>query len=410
MKKYFKYSIIALVVIIALVLAFRFWSGNKKSQLVLQTTHVQSGSITNSVTATGTVEPVDQVEVGTQVSGLVKKIYVDYNSKVNKGQLLAELDKTNLNESVSNAQASYNAALNQLNFYQQNYQRQKNMYDAGVISKADYEQAAYQIKDAQATVAQRKTALAQAQTNLGYANIYAPIDGVVITKDVEEGQTVAAAMSTPTLFTIARDITKMQVEAAVDEADIGDVKDGQRVSFTVDAYPQQEFTGKVRQVRLGATTTSNVVTYTVIIDADNPEQKLKPGLTATVTIYTKELQDIPVIDVQALNFKPDSLLLQQYYEQNDIKVKMPVIQEGKGVHKFAWVKNADGSISQKEVTTGTNDGIKVEILSGLSQNDTVVLRLEEVVASASGGGGSESGSSPFMPKPPSRNNKKSSAQ
>lgn len=410
MKKYFKYSIIALVIIIALVLAFRFWGGNKKSRLVLQTTHVQSGSITNSVTATGTVEPVDQVEVGTQVSGLVKKIYVDYNSKVNKGQLLAELDKTNLNESVSNAQAAYNAALNQLNFYQQNYQRQKNMYDAGVISKADYEQAAYQIKDAQATVAQRKTALAQAQTNLGYANIYAPIDGVVITKDVEEGQTVAAAMSTPTLFTIARDITKMQVEAAVDEADIGDVREGQRVSFTVDAYPQQEFSGKVRQVRLGATTTSNVVTYTVIIDADNPEQKLKPGLTATVTIYTKELQDIAVIDVQALNFKPDSLLLQQYYEQNDIKVKLPVIQEGKGAHKFAWVKNADGSISQKEVTTGTNDGIKVEVLSGLSQNDTVVLRLEEVMASAAGGSSSESGSSPFMPKPPSRNNKKSSAQ
>jgi RND family efflux transporter, MFP subunit len=238
--------------------------------------------ITTTVTATGTVEPVDQVEVGTQVSGIINHIYVDYNSEVKKGELLAELDKTNLQESVNNAQAQFNAAQNELNYYHQNYERQKNMFQSGVISKAEYEQAEYQVNNAKQTLNQRQTALAQANTNLSYANIYAPINGIILSREVEEGQTVAASMTTPTLFTIAKDITKMQVEADVDEADIGNVKDGQRVIFTVDAYPMQEFSGKVRQVRLSPTIESNVVTYTVIIDADNPEQKLKPGLTATV--------------------------------------------------------------------------------------------------------------------------------
>ncbi|MFT3901689.1 MAG: efflux RND transporter periplasmic adaptor subunit [Niabella sp.] len=408
MKKYFKYSIILLLLIILVFFILRFWGGSKQSVVTLQTAKVTNGAITTSVTATGTVEPVDQIEVGTQVSGLVQKIYVDYNSTVKKGQLLAELDKTNLREAVSNAQASYNAALNELQYYQQNYTRQNNMYNSEVISKADYEQAAYQLKNAEATVAQRKTSLVQAQTNLGYANIYSPIDGVVITKDVEEGQTVAASMTTPTLFTIAKDITKMQVEANVDEADIGEVRVGQRVTFTVDAYPQQEFTGKVKQVRLGATTTSNVVTYTVIIDADNPEQKLKPGLTATVTIFTKELNDIPTIDVQAINFSPDSVMLSKYYQQNGITSPLPVVKPNTSGQKTVWIKKPDGSLQQKEVALGTNDGVKTEVTSGLSTGEEIVLRMEE---SKPGDANNEGpGNSPFMPKMPSRNNKKSTAQ
>lgn len=408
MKKYMKYFIIIVALAGAGFLAFTLFGSAGKTSLHLQTITVQKGSVTNSVTATGTVEPVDQVEVGTQVSGLVYKIYVDYNSTVKKGQLLAELDKTNLNESVSNAQALYTASLNELNFYQQNFSRQKSMYKSGVISKADYETASYQVKNAQATVAQRKTTLIQAQTNLQYANVYSPIDGVVITKDVEEGQTVAASMTTPTLFTIAKDITKMQVEADVDEADIGGVKEGQRVSFTVDAFPNQEFSGKVRQVRLGATTTSNVVTYTVIIDADNPDQQLKPGLTATITIYTKEVKDVLTIPTQALQFVADSSTISKYYKQQDIQSALPSIQPTSPNVKYVWIRKADGSLEQKQVTTTMTDGVNTSISAGLKEGDQVVTSLEEASPTSSGTG--NAGSSPFMPKMPSRNNKKAGAQ
>lgn len=408
MSKYFKYSIVSLVAVIVIFTVFRLLNGGTPALVELSTTKVEKGTITTVITATGTVEPVDQVTVGTQVSGLVSKIHVDYNSVVHKGQLLAELDKTNLNEAVNNAKAAYDAALNELNYYQLAYNRQKNMYDAGVISNADYEQATYQIRNAQALVAQRKTSLAQAQTNLGYANIYSPIDGIVISKEVEEGQTVAASMSAPILFTIAKDITKMQVEADVDEADIGGVKDGQRVSFTVDAYPDKEFSGKVKQVRLGATTTSNVVTYTVIVDADNPDQQLKPGLTATITIYTKEITDVKTIEVQALNFKPDSSLLMKYYEQHDIKDTYPAIQHGKD-KKHLWVKNSTGSINSKEVSIGETDGIHAEVRSGLEIGEEVVTKMEEIspkeLKASSGLGGS-----PFMPKPPGKSSKKAGAQ
>ena len=406
-KKYFKNSIIVLVAAIVVFFGYKYFTTEKKASIAAQTVKLSKQNVTTSVTATGTVEPVDQVDVGTQVSGIINHIYADYNSPVKKGQLLAELDKTNLQESVNNALAQYNASLNELNYYQQNYNRQNNMYKSGVISKADYEQAAYQVKNSQETVSQRKTALAQARTNLSYANIYAPIDGIILSREVEEGQTVAASMTTPTLFTIAKDITKMQVEANVDEADIGGVEVGQRVSFTVDAYPQEEFSGRVRQVRLSATTESNVVTYTVIIDADNPEQKLKPGLTATITIFTQELKDIDTVPASAIAFSPDTETLQKYYQQNQIKAKIPEIKTGKGKEKYIWIKNNDGSLSQKQITIGINDGINIQVVSGLSGNEQIVSSLEEqteAVASSS-----EDESSPFMPKRPDNNNKKSSS-
>ncbi len=409
MNKYFKYSLIAVAVIIITYTAFLLLGNGQAKVIGLQTTEVQPTSIVTSVTATGTVTPVDEVEVGTQVSGLVSKIYVDYNSEVKKGQLLAELDKTTLLQSVENAEAAYNAALNEHQYYQLNFTRQQNMYDAGVISKADYEQATYQKNNAAATVAQRRTALTQAKSNLGYASIYSPIDGIVITKEVEEGQTVAASMSTPTLFTIAKDINKMQVEADVDEADIGEVKEGQRVSFTVDAYPEEQFSGKVRQVRLGATTTSNVVTYSVIIDADNPDKKLKPGLTATVTIYTLERNDVLAVEQQALNFVPDMELLSLYYSQNKITKNIPEPSTNRTGKKVVWLKESDGSLIEKEITTGTSNGIQVEVTDGLKQGDQVVLSMESgVVANASNS--DSNGSSPFMPTPPKRENKKASAQ
>ena len=406
-KKYFKNSIIVLVAAIVVFFGYKYFTTEKKASIAAQTVKLSKQNVTTSVTATGTVEPVDQVDVGTQVSGIINHIYADYNSPVKKGQLLAELDKTNLQESVNNALAQYNASLNELNYYQQNYNRQNNMYKSGVISKADYEQAAYQVKNSQETVSQRKTALAQARTNLSYANIYAPIDGIILSREVEEGQTVAASMTTPTLFTIAKDITKMQVEANVDEADIGGVEVGQRVSFTVDAYPQEEFSGRVRQVRLSATTESNVVTYTVIIDADNPEQKLKPGLTATITIFTQELKDIDTVPASAIAFSPDTETLQKYYQQNQITAKIPEVKTGKNKEKYIWIKNNDGSLSQKQITIGINDGINIQVVSGLSGNEQIVSSLEEqteAVASSS-----EDESSPFMPKRPNNNNKKSSS-
>lgn len=406
-KKYFKNSIIVLVAAIVVFFGYKYFTTEKKASIAVQTVKLSKQNVTTSVTATGTVEPVDQVDVGTQVSGIINHIYADYNSPVKKGQLLAELDKTNLQESVNNALAQYNASLNELNYYQQNNNRQNNMYKSGVISKADYEQAAYQVKNSQETVSQRKTALAQARTNLSYANIYAPIDGIILSREVEEGQTVAASMTTPTLFTIAKDITKMQVEANVDEADIGGVEVSQRVSFTVDAYPQEEFSGRVRQVRLSATTESNVVTYTIIIDADNPEQKLKPGLTATITIFTQELKDIDTVPASAIAFSPDTETLQKYYQQNQITAKIPEIKTGKNKEKYIWIKNNDGSLSQKQITIGINDGINIQVVSGLTGSEQIVTSLEEQTEPVAK---SESdGSSPFMPKRPNNNNKKSSS-
>lgn len=406
-KKYFKSSIIVLVAAIVVFFGYKYFTTEKKASIAAQTVKLSKQNVTTSVTATGTVEPVDQVDVGTQVSGIINHIYADYNSPVKKGQLLAELDKTNLQESVNNALAQYNASLNELNYYQQNYNRQNNMYKSGVISKADYEQAAYQVKNSQETVSQRKTALAQARTNLSYANIYAPIDGIILSREVEEGQTVAATMTTPTLFTIAKDITKMQVEANVDEADIGGVEVGQRVSFTVDAYPQEEFSGRVRQVRLSATTESNVVTYTVIIDADNPEQKLKPGLTATITIFTQELKGTNTVPASAIAFSPDTETLQKYYQQNQITAKIPEVKTGKGKEKCIWIKNNDGSLSQKQITIGINDGINIQVVSGLSGNEQIVTSLDEQTEPVAKSESDES--SPFMPKRPNNNNKKSSS-
>ena len=404
-KKYFKTSLLVLGLLIIAILGYNFLGKKKETPIQVETVKLKKADVTTTITATGTIEPVDQVEVGTQVSGLVDKIYVDYNSPVKKGQLLAQLDKTNLQESVNNAMAQYQSALNNLNYNQQNFNRQSNMYKAGVISKADYEQAVYQVKNAQQTVNQSKTALAQARTNLGYANIYAPIDGVILSKEVEEGQTVAASMSTPTLFTIAKDITKMQVEANVDEADIGGVVEGQRVTFTVDAFPQEEFSGKVRQVRLAATTESNVVTYTVIIDADNPEQKLKPGLTATVTIFTQELNNIETLPAAAISFSPDMEILNAYYLQNTIQKHLPEIKTGKNKEKYIWIKNKDKSLSQKPVTVGINDGVNVQILKGLNAGDEVVTALDQATETPKSESSEES--SPFMPKSPGSNNKKS---
>ncbi|MBC6998019.1 efflux RND transporter periplasmic adaptor subunit [Cytophaga sp. FL35] len=407
--KYKKNIIIGVVCFAILAfLSYSFFKGGNEAVVEVQTVAVKKGGVTTSVTATGTIEPINQVEVGTQVSGVIEKIYVDYNSVVTEGQLIAELDKTNLKAALSQTQASYDNAINQRNYMQNIYERQKTLYDNQVISKSDYEDALYNYETAKSTVTQRLSDLEQARTNLGYANIYSPINGVVLSRDIDEGQTVAASYSTPTLFTIAQDLREMQVEADVDEADIGGVKEGQRVSFTVDAYLGETFEGVVTQVRLDYTESSNVITYTVVIKADNPDLKLKPGLTATVSIYTLELKDVLTIEAKALNFKPTPPQLMAYGKQQGLefdpaknsKAPMP-IQDGSRV----WIYTKDGRIIPKSLQLGASDGVNVQILEGISEGEQLVYNLKsestEEGASSAGADGS-----PFMPKPPGANKKK----
>ncbi|WP_339750541.1 efflux RND transporter periplasmic adaptor subunit [Algoriphagus aquimarinus] len=391
-----KNIIISSVVIVLLAAAaFTYTRGNDSTVIEAKTVEATKGTISTLVTATGTIEPITQVEVGTQVSGVVQKIYVDYNSEVKQGQLIAELDKTNLQAAKTQVQASYDNAITQRNYLQAIYERQKSLYENKVISKSDYDDAVYNYETAKGTVTQRQSDLESAKTNLSYGNIYAPIDGVVLSRAIDEGQTVAASFSTPTLFTIAQDLKEMQVEADVDEADIGDVKEGQRVEFTVDAYIGETFNGVVTQVRLDPTVTSNVVTYTVVIKAENPDMKLKPGLTATISIYTLELTDVLTTEAKAVNFKPEAATLISYNQQHLLpEISADVSQN----QTTLWVLGSDGSIQPKTVALGASDGVNVQVLSGITQGEKIVYSLKGVTKSeASAAGVAES---PFMPQRP----------
>jgi HlyD family secretion protein len=389
------------IFVLALGLYFFVFAANSTSQIEVLTVNSKKGEVTTMVTATGTIEPVEQVEVGTQVSGVVEKIYVDYNSIVKEGQLIAELDKTVLKATFQKQQASYNGAVDNRNYQQTIYNRQETLYDNKVISKSDYDDALYNLNNAKNTVAESLSDLQSAKTNLSYANIYSPIDGVVLSRDVDEGQTVAASYSTPTLFTIAKDLEQMQVEADVDEADIGQIKEGQRVSFTVDAYQGEEFSGVVTQVRLNPTTTSNVVTYTVVIKADNPDLKLKPGLTATISIYTIELKDVLTIEAKAVNFKPGQLMMMAYLKQKNIEPPTP--SEGERAFtdgtSTVWLNN-NGVLKPKEVVLGTSDGVNVQVLNGLEEGEELVYQIRYVDKTKATS--SEEGESPFMPTRPPR--------
>ena len=368
-----------LLVILTLV-AYKFIKGEDVVVMEVKTVKAKKANVTTLVTATGTMEPITQVEVGTQVSGVVEKIYVDYNSEVKEGQLIAELDKTNLKAALTQSQAAYDNALSQKRYTETIFERQKKLYENQVISKSDYDEALYSYETAKGTVTQRLSDLQAAKTNLGYANIYSPIDGVVLSRDIDEGQTVAASYSTPTLFTIAQDLKEMQVEADVDEADIGNVKEGQRVTFTVDAYVGETFEGEVTQVRLDPTITSNVVTYTVVIRADNPDLKLKPGLTATISIYTLELNDVLTAEAKAINFTPDVESLNDYNMQNNLP---PIKSIQQGEKTKVWVLDKDSS--------------------GIQEGDKLVYSLKQTSQEISKVADSES---PFMPQRPGGDRKK----
>ena len=393
------------VIIVAGIAIWAFGGQAKKRKVVYETATVDRANISNSVTATGTIEPVTEVEVGKQVSGIIDRLYADYNSVVTKGQLIAEMDKVTLQSELASQKATYDGAKAEYEYQQKNYERNKGLHEKQLISDTDYEQSLYNYQKAKSAFDSSKASLAKAERNLSYATITSPIDGVVISRDVEEGQTVASGFETPTLFTIAADLTQMQVVADVDEADIGDVEEGQRVSFTVDAYPNDVFEGKVTQIRLGATsssssttTTTTVVTYEVVISAHNPDLKLKPRLTANITIYTLDKQGVLSVPAKALRFTPAVPLVGSN----------AVVKDCEGEHKV-WTREGD-TFTAHPVSIGISNGIVTEITGGINEgtqivSDAVISTGAETAVAEGQGDGERS---PFMPGPPGNNKKKNS--
>lgn len=424
MKK--KKLLIAILIIgITAITLWALLSNGKKQVVTLKTAVVEKGNIINTITATGTVEPIDKVDVGTQVSGVINTIYVDFNSTVKKGQLLAEIDKSTLKARLLQSQADLSAAQNELTYQEQNYNRTKKLYEGSMVSEVDYETAQYKYNNAKTSVDRLKSELEQASVNLSYASIYSPIDGVILARNVEQGQTVAASFSTPTLFSIAKDLTKMKVEANVDEADIGQVKVDQKVTFTVDAFPDDKFKGKVTQIRLNPTVSSNVVTYKVIVEAPNLDLKLMPGLTASISIITKEVTDVLVVSTKALHFTPDQDVLEKYAPKPPRDQRIPEgsagydgaetinetttemasspqkIAKQVNVESMVWVKT-NNTIHPQKVITGLGDGTLIEIQDGLNQGDTIITSSAKTQITSSK---TAQAQSPFMPKMPQRNRK-----
>lgn len=358
MKKNRSLILTAALAVIVVVAAIAFGRGGKEAAVEYETQTVERDAINLSITATGTINPLNKVDVGTQVSGIISKIYVDFNSEVEQGQLIAQLDPAPLQAEKAVAEESLCAAELDYKLQKKTYERQKRLFDRELISETEYDNAENAYLKAESNLRQSRLTLQRAEINLGYTQIYSPISGVVLSRAVDEGQTVASGYSTPTLFTIAADLREMQLVANIDEADIGAVAEGQRVSFTVDAYIDTQFEGTVKQVRLQSASTSNVVTYQVVIDAPNPDLKLKPGMTANATIYTLEKEGVFAVPARALRFVPADM---------DDKRR----EELPETHVF--VRLADGTTEPREVTTGISNGVQTEIVSGLAEGDVVVV-------------------------------------
>lgn len=394
------------MVVVALVAIKSF--GSSPKTYAIETAKVAKGTISETVTATGTLEAITTVEVGTQVSGVIDKIFVDFNTEVKKGQLLAQIDETPLLATVEQSKASVDQAEAELKYQKATYERYKELIAKELISKADYDLAEYNYKKAQATLSNAKSVHEKNRINLSYSRIYSPIDGIILDRAVDEGQTVAASFNTPTLFTIANDLTQMQVEANVDEADIGQVIEGQRVEFSVDAYPDQKFAGEVTEIRLQPVVTSNVVTYTVIINAPNPDKKLMPGMTASITVFVKELKDILVVPGKAARFSPSDDDLKGYLRQQG---KPDESEAGPRTPKpstdgtapgndqtMLWVKKGT-LIMPVPVKLGETDGINHQLVEGLKEGDELVTSLTAVTEKSEN---ATSAKSPFMPQRPKR--------
>lgn len=389
-----KALVIAAVAAITALAVWLLSGGKKEETITFDTAAVAPANIMNSITATGTIEPVTSVTVGTQVSGIVSKLFVDYNSVVKKGQVIAELDKTNLMSQLNTAKTQLATAQSQLNYQTANYKRYKTLFEKGLVAADDFDNAKLSYTQAKEQVVSAKEEVQRAQTNLGYATITSPIDGVVLSKSVEEGQTVAASFSTPELFTIAQDLTNMQVVADVDEADIGDVKEGERVTFTVDAYPDDTFEGEVKQVRQEATTTNNVVTYEVVISAPNADLKLKPGLTANVTIYTAERKGVLSVPSKALRFTP----------QKETVGKMKIVDAANAKNKV-WTIEGNSIVAHK-VNIGMTDGTNTQIVGGIAEGTKVITGLNVMGGEEKMPMEAQGEKSPFAPGPPGKNKRK----
>ena len=383
MKTLKKIGIAIVVIAVLAVAAFLILRKSEKPQMKYKTAEIHRGSIVNTVTATGTIEPIVQVEVGTQVSGIINHIYVDYNSVVKKGEVIAELDKTTLEADLASSSATLQSNKTEYEYQAKNFLRIKGLHEKKMVSDTDYETAEYQYNKAKSSYEKSQSDITKARQNLEYATIYSPIDGVVIDRAVEEGQTVAASFNTPTLFTIANDLRQMRVIADVDEADIGGVVEGQQATFTVDAFPEDVFKGSVTQVRLQPTTESNVVTYEVVVDAPNPDLKLKPGLTANLTIYTMQKDSVLLVPLKALRFQPEN-------------APEPVADSANPRARVLWTQSPQG-LQPVNVTTGDNDGIFAEITGDIKEGDKVVTGVDIGVSSISDGQGE---ANPFMPSPP----------
>lgn len=391
-----KKKVIIWTIVIA-VICFLLWFTvirKEEQKVIFETAFPATGDISEKVTATGTVQIVDTVAVGTQVSGIVKAIHVDYNSVVKKGQLLAEIDPTLLQAQADQIKGNLASAQSNVTYQKSNFNRQKQLFETGAISRADYDNASNTYNAAVANLSSIQAQLRSADQNLKYTRIYSPIDGIVLSRSVSTGQTVAASFSTPTLFVLAKDISKMVVYASVDEADISKVAVGQKAAFTVDAYLDDVFNGTVSELRLQPTISSNVVTYSTLINVDNTAQKLKPGMTATISVMSKEAQHTLLIPVKATKYTPAPGL--------DKKFKIEPLKEEPGESSTVasvWVKDGN-TLRQKKIKTGINDNTHIEVLGGLTQTDTLIIATPSAAEATQA-----AGSSPFMPKMPSRKKK-----
>jgi len=367
-----KNIIITLSIIAGLFVAWWFFARNKSGKLEIVTQPVKRGEIVDVITATGSLKALNTVDVGTQVSGVIDELYVDFNDKVKAGQVIARLDTKTLSANVADAKSNLDRAQLQTQQLKLVYERTKNLYEQKLASKEEFERAEFEYKNAEVNVKMMKVQLDRAAVNLGYASVISPINGVVISRNVSKGQTVAASFTTPTLFTIAHDLTNMLIEADVDEADIGKVKVGQSVEFFVDAYQDQTFYGTVEQIRLQPKTVQSVVNYTVIISVRNETLKLFPGMTANISIVVERKQNIPVVPATALNY----VLPEQMPEGIDIMDTTNFDENEFGARSKVWVKEKN-RLRAVVIETGITDGSTYEVVKGIPENTEVVTAVEE---------------------------------
>lgn len=415
MKKRILYIGSAVVLIVIGFLVYSSFVSTEKT-ISFETAKIERGTISNTITATGTLEAIKTVEVGTQVSGVIKKIYVDFNSQVKKGQLLAQLDETPLLAQLDQSKSSVDQSEAEVKYQKATYDRYKVLAEKKLIAQSDFDLAEYNYNKALATLNNAKSVYDKTKINLSYARIYSPIDGIILERAVDEGQTVAASFSTPTLFTIANDLTQMRVEAMVDEADIGKVRNGQRVEFTVDAFPLKKFGGEVTEIRLKPVESANVITYTVVINAPNPDKILMPGMTANASFFVTELKDILLVPAKAIQFTPDQSALASYNEGSAgsnpaaPSTQAPAMdntaskdQQTESVEKTVWIKEGL-ALHPKKITVGVTDEIHYEILSGLNEGDNVVISMS-AASSNTVKATTAAAKSPFMPQRPGSNKK-----